>query len=477
MKDTTTLKAGNTVQPSQKQYFEIRDPATNEVIGSVPDMTGDDTLTAIGKAKEAFTEWSGSLVDERANILKKWYHLVIGNKAELAAMITRECGKPITESLSEVDYGASFIEWSAEQCRRTNGEIIPTNQQGRRLLSVLQPIGVVTAITPWNFPLAMITRKVSPALAAGCTVVLKPASATPLTALRLHELAREAGMPADVFQLITTTDSGTVGKILATDPRVRKITFTGSTGVGKQLMALAAGTVKKVSLELGGNAPYIIFADADLEEAAEGLIASKFRNSGQTCVCANRVLIEKNAVGRFIPLLLEKVRKLKVGNGSDPGVSIGPLIDRRGVQKVKELIADALDKGATLLLGGEQASADGNFFPATILSGVTPEMRCSQEEIFGPVIPILQFNDEQEAIHMANATPFGLAAYFHTSDLARTWRVSEALEYGIVGVNTGMISTAVAPFGGVKESGIGREGSQHSIAEFMERKYIAMAGL
>lgn len=457
--------------------FQVIDPGTGKVIGEVADMGASDAAAAIEKAQASFGQWSALLAGERASILKQWHMMVQQNARELARTMTLECGKPFTESRAEVAYGASFIEWSAEQARRTNGEIIPSDKADRKLLALLRPVGVVAAITPWNFPLAMVTRKISPALAAGCTVVLKPASATPLTALRLQELALEAGLPDGVFNIVTGTDAKAIGEVLATHPLVRKISFTGSTAVGKQLMKLASGTVKKVSLELGGNAPYIIFGDADMEEAVQGVIASKFRNSGQTCVCANRVFVQREAADLFLPLLQKEVEKLKVGHGLEEGVAIGPLIDDKGVEKVERLIADAIGKGARILCGGKRHGNNGRYFQPTIFVDITSEMDCTREEIFGPVIPVIFFDREEEAVRMANDTPYGLAAYFHTRDAARMWRVGEALEYGMVGVNTGMISTAVAPFGGVKESGIGREGSQHSLHEFMEWKYIAMAGL
>jgi succinate-semialdehyde dehydrogenase/glutarate-semialdehyde dehydrogenase len=396
---------------------------------------------------------------------------------ELAALMTAECGKPLAESIGEVRYGAGFIRWNAEEARRVYGTIIPAEQHDRRLLVLRRPIGVVAAITPWNFPFSMITRKVAPALAAGCTVVLKPSEETPLTALALAALAMEAGLPPGVLNLITTSHAAVVGQVLSTDPRVRKITFTGSTAVGKQLMAQAAGTVKNIALELGGNAPFIVFDDAELDAAVEGAMASKFRNSGQTCVCANRILVQAGIHDRFVEALRRRMQELKVGPGLEPGVQVGPLINERAVKKVERLLADAEEQGARVLLGGQRDRAGDHFLQPTLLVDVTNAMACVQEELFGPVVPVQRFTDEAEAVRIANDTPYGLAAYAYTRDLARCWRLSEALEYGMVGLNTGLISTPVAPFGGVKESGIGREGGPGALDEFTERCYVAMAGI
>jgi succinate-semialdehyde dehydrogenase/glutarate-semialdehyde dehydrogenase len=391
--------------------------------------------------------------------------------------MTAECGKPLAESIGEVRYGAGFIRWNAEEARRVYGTIIPAEQHDRRLLVLRRPIGVVAAITPWNFPFSMITRKVAPALAAGCTVVLKPSEETPLTALALAALAMEAGLPPGVLNLITTSHAAAVGQVLSTDPRVRKITFTGSTVVGKQLMAQAAGTVKNIALELGGNAPFIVFDDADLDAAVEGAMASKFRNSGQTCVCANRILVQEGIHDRFVEALRLRMQELKVGPGLEPGVQVGPLINERAVQKVERLLADAVEQGARVMLGGQRDRAGDLFLQPTLLVDVTNTMACAQEELFGPVAAVQRFTDEAEAVRIANDTPYGLAAYAYTRDLARCWRLSEALEYGMVGLNTGLISTPVAPFGGVKESGFGREGGPGALDEFTERRYVAMAGL
>jgi succinate-semialdehyde dehydrogenase/glutarate-semialdehyde dehydrogenase len=455
--------------------FPVTDPANDAVIGTVPDLSPADTDRAIAAAQAAFADWSRRTGLERADLLWRWHALVVEHARQLAELMTRECGKPLAESIGEVRYGASFIRWCAEEARRGYGEVVPSEQQDRRLLVLRQPVGVVSAITPWNFPMSMITRKVSPALAAGCTVVLKPSEETPLSALALAALAHEAGLPPGVLNVVTTTQAREVGQLLSTDPRVRKVTFTGSTAVGKQIMALAAGTVKRVSLELGGNAPFIVFDDADLEAAVDGAIASKFRNAGQTCVCANRILVQRGIAERFIPALSERARALRVGHGLEEGVQLGPLINDRAVAKVERLVADAVAQGARLLNGGSARA--GRFFPATVLAGVTPDMACFREEIFGPVVPVTLFDTEEEAIALANDTPYGLAAYFYTRDLARSWRVAEALAFGMVGLNTGLISTAAAPFGGMKESGIGREGSGHALEEFTEMKYLAMAGL
>ncbi len=455
--------------------FPVTDPAHEDLIGTVPDLSPADTDRAIAAAHTAFPEWSRRTGLERADLLWRWHALVVEHARPLAELMTRECGKPLAESIGEVRYGASFIRWCAEEARRVPGEVIPSEQHDRRLLVLRQPVGVVSAITPWNFPMSMITRKVSPALAAGCSVVLKPSEETPLSALGLAALAHEAGIPPGVLNVLTTTQAKEVGHLLCTDPRVRKVTFTGSTAVGKQIMALAAGTVKRVSLELGGNAPFIVFDDADLEAAVDGAIASKFRNAGQTCVCANRILVQRGIADRFITALTERVRTLRMGHGLEEGVQLGPLINDRALAKVERLVNDAVEQGAHLQTGGKAST--GRFFPATVLTGITPDMACFREEIFGPVVPVTVFDTEAEAIALANDTPYGLAAYFYTRDLARSWRVGEALAFGMVGLNTGLISTAAAPFGGVKESGMGREGSRHALDEFTELKYLAMAGL
>ena len=457
--------------------FPVHDPADGSLIGHVPDMDMAAVESAIQAAHAAFPAWRDTTAGERAAVLKRWFDLVVANARPLAELMTRECGKPLAESLAEIKYGASFIEWSAEQARRVNGEIIPTDQRNRRILVLRQPVGVVAAITPWNFPHSMITRKVSPALAAGCTVLLKPAGLTPYSALALAALAEEAGMPPGVLNVFTTKDSQGSGLLMSTHPLVRKVTFTGSTPVGKWLMEKASSTVKKISLELGGNAPFIVFDDADLDAAVQGAIASKFRNSGQTCVCANRFYVQEGIAQAFTDRFTEAVRSLKVASGMEPGAQVGPLIDDKGAHKVMELVQDAVDKGARLETGGKRHALGGRFIEPTVLSGVEARMACMREEIFGPVAPIQTFRTEEEAIALANDTEYGLASYLFTKDQARTWRVSEALEYGMVGVNTGLISTAIAPFGGIKESGTGREGSTHALDEFTEMKYVNLSGL
>jgi succinate-semialdehyde dehydrogenase/glutarate-semialdehyde dehydrogenase len=455
--------------------FRVNDPYSDERIGDVSDLGRAETNDAVIAAHAAFVSWAKKLAVERADVLWRWYDLVQEHSRALAELMTRECGKPLAESIAEVRYGNSFIRWSAEEARRLQGEVIPTDQADRRLLVLRQPLGVVAAITPWNFPFSMITRKVAPALAAGCTVVLKPSEETPLTALALAALAHEAGFPPGVLNVITTTDAKGIGEVLTTHPLVRKVTFTGSTAVGKQLMAKAAGTVKKVSLELGGNAPFIVFDDADLEAAVEGAMASKFRNAGQTCVCANRILMQRGIADRLIPLLTDRMNALRIGHGLEAGTQVGPLISDKAVAKVERLVADAVAKGAQVLTGGKRSGKRA--FHPTLIAGITPDMACFQEEVFGPVAPVTVFDTEEEAIALANDTPYGLAAYVYIRDLARSWRMGEGLEYGMVGLNTGLISTAVAPFGGVKESGIGREGSRHALEEFTEMKYFAIAGL
>ena len=471
------LIAGQWVNADDGSTFPVSDPATGRTIATVADLGAVETLRAVSAASDALPAWSALLATERADILLQWHQLVQEHSRELAALMTAECGKPLSESIGEVRYGAGFIRWNAEEARRVYGTIIPAEQHDRRLLVLRRPIGVVAAITPWNFPFSMITRKVAPALAAGCTVVLKPSEETPLTALALAALAMEAGLPPGVLNLITSSHAAAVGQVLSTDPRVRKITFTGSTAVGKQLMAQAAGTVKNIALELGGNAPFIVFDDADLDAAVEGAMASKFRNSGQTCVCANRILVQAGIHDRFVDALRQRMQQLKVGPGLEPGVQVGPLINERAVRKVERLLADAVEQGARVMLGGQRDRAGDHFLQPTLLVDVTNAMACAQEELFGPVAPVQRFTDEAEAVRIANDTPYGLAAYAYTRDLARCWRLSEALEYGMVGLNTGLISTPVAPFGGVKESGIGREGGPGALDEFTERRYVAMAGL
>lgn len=482
MKTTTLLLEhafinGEWQQADTGKTFAVRNPATGEVLANVADCSANDATRAVEAAAEAFKTWRHTTAKERATLLKRWFALINEHQDDIALLMTQECGKPLAESKGEVAYGGSFIEWFAEEARRVYGDVIPTNAQGRRLLASKQPIGVCAAITPWNFPLAMITRKCAPALAAGCTIVVKPAEATPLTALALAELGRQAGIPAGVFNVVPALTGKDVGSVLSEHPLVRKVSFTGSTPVGKILLKQAANTVKRVSMELGGNAPFIVFDDADIDAAVAGALASKYRNTGQTCVCTNRFLVQSGVYDRFAEALAQAVARLKVGNGADEGVTQGPLINEAGVQKVERLVEDARNKGATVLLGGKRHALGGSFFEPTVLTNVTTDMAVAQEEIFGPVSPLFRFETEDEAIQMANDTPFGLAAYFYSRDIGRVWRVAEALEYGMVGINEGIISTEVAPFGGVKESGLGREGSHHGIDEYLDIKYMCMGGL
>jgi succinate-semialdehyde dehydrogenase/glutarate-semialdehyde dehydrogenase len=467
---------GEWIPAADGARFEVTDPATRELVGEVASATREDTRRAIDAAAAALPAWAALPAKDRANTLRRWYDLIVENADDLAAILTAEQGKPVAEAKGEILFGAGFIEWFAEEAKRVYGETIPTNVAGRRLVVLKQPIGVTAAITPWNFPMAMIPRKAGPALAAGCTMVLKPATATPLSALALAELADRAGLPKGVFSVVPGRAS-VVGDELATNPVVRKLTFTGSTEVGKQLMAQCAGTVKKLSLELGGNAPLIVFDDADLDTAVEGAIASKFRNSGQTCVCANRLLVQSGIYDAFVEKFSAAVAAMRIGNGFEEGVELGPLIDDDAVAKVEEHIADALEHGATVATGGGRHPLGGTFFEPTVLRGVKPEMRVAREETFGPLAPVFAFETEEEAIRLANATEYGLAAYFFSRDNGRVWRVGEALEFGIVGINTGLFSYEGAPFGGVKESGIGREGSHHGIDEFLEIKYLAIGGI
>lgn len=466
------------VDADEAATFEVINPATNELIVSCVDISAMQTRHAIKVAHQSLQSWGNRTVKERSVILRNWFNLVMENQESLALLMTIEQGKSIGESRAEIAYGASFIEWFAEEAKRSYGDIIPTNANDRRLLTIKQPIGVVSAITPWNFPNAMITRKAAPALAAGCSIVIKPAQETPLSALALAELADQAGIPAGVFNVVPSSKSQQVGLELTTNPLVRKVTFTGSTPVGKKLIAQASQTVKKVSMELGGNAPILVFEDADLELAASGALASKFRNCGQTCICANRILVDKKIHDDFLKIFLEKVRHLNQGNGVDENTDLGPLISNKAVSNVKILIEDALDKGAVIATKNDAENLiEGNFYPATVLVDVPTSARIFSEEIFGPIAPIFKFSDEKEAIKMANDTEFGLASYIYTKDLGRIWRVSEALEYGMVGVNEVAITSEVIPFGGIKESGLGREGSKYGMDEFLEVKYICMGNL
>ncbi len=467
---------GAWVDAQDGAVIEVNNPATGSVLGTVPGLATEDTRRAIAAADAAWPEWRAMTGKERAVIMRRWFELMMENQEDLAVLMTTEQGKPLAESRGEIAYAASFIEWFAEEGKRVYGDTMPHPLRGKRIVVLKQPIGVVAAITPWNFPAAMITRKCAPALAAGCTVVSKPASQTPYTALALAELAGRAGMPKGVFNVITGP-SAVIGAELTSNPTVRKLGFTGSTEVGKALMAQCADTVKKVSLELGGNAPFIVFDDADLDAAVAGAMASKYRNAGQTCVCANRVLVQNAVYDAFAEKMADAVGKLKVGNGLEDGVQQGPLIDMRAVEKVEFHIADATQKGAQVVAGGSRHALGGTFFEPTLLTQMTPEMAVANEETFGPVAPLFRFHDEEEAIRMANDTKFGLAAYFYSRDIGCIWRVSEALEYGIVGVNEGIISNEVAPFGGMKESGIGREGSRYGMDEFLEIKYLCMGGI
>ncbi len=457
--------------------FSVTDPATGAHLADVPDMGASETRLAIDAANAALPAWRTKTAKERANILRKWFDMCMAAQEDLALLMTREQGKPLAEARGEVAYGSSFLEWFAEEGKRIYGDVIPSHGADKRIITVKQPIGVVAAITPWNFPMAMITRKCAPALAAGCTVVIKPAEDTPLTALALAELAKRAGFPDGVINVVTASHGADIGNELTGNPIVRKLSFTGSTQVGKLLMRQCADTVKKVSLELGGNAPFIVFDDADLDEAVAGAIASKYRNAGQTCVCANRILVQEGVYDAFAEKLAAAVARLRVGPGTEEGVTQGPLINTKAIEKVETLVNDAISCGAKAVLGGARAKPGSNFFSPTILTGVTADMRIFSEEIFGPVAPLFRFRDEADAIRIANDTPFGLAAYFYARDIGRIWRVGEALEYGIVGINEGIISTESAPFGGVKESGIGREGSKYGIDDFVEIKYMCLGGL
>jgi succinate-semialdehyde dehydrogenase/glutarate-semialdehyde dehydrogenase len=455
---------------------QVRNPATAAVIGTVPDMGMAETHAAIEAAAAAFPAWAARTAKDRAALLRRWHELMLANADDLATLMTAEQGKPLAEAKGEIVYAASFIEWFAEEGKRVYGDVIPGHQPDKRIFVLRQPVGVVAAITPWNFPAAMITRKAGPALAAGCTFVCKPAMQTPYSALAMAELAHRAGIPKGVFSVITGSATE-IGGEMTSNPIVRKLTFTGSTEIGKKLMQQCASTLKKLSLELGGNAPFIVFDDADLDLAVQGAIASKYRNTGQTCVCANRLLVQEGVYDAFVAKLVDAVRKLRVGDGLQGATEQGPLIDEKAVAKVEEHVADALAKGGKVALGGKRHALGGTFFEPTIITHVQPGMLVAREETFGPVAPVFSFRDEKEAIRMANDTEFGLASYFFTRDLARSLRVAEALEYGIVGLNTGLISTEVAPFGGVKESGFGREGSKYGILDYTELKYLCIGGI
>lgn len=454
-----------------KDTVEVIDPATNQPIGTVPNMATEEAKAAVDAAAKALPTWRALTAHQRSTLLQRWFQLIQDNKRQLAELMTFEQGKPVAEAEGEITYAASFIEWFAEQGKRTNGEIIPSPSSDKRLMVIKQGIGVCAAITPWNFPAAMITRKAAPALAAGCTMVIKPANETPYTALALAELAAQAGIPAGVINIVTG-DAVKIGEVFTSDNRVRKLSFTGSTGVGRLLMRQCADSVKKVSLELGGNAPFIVFNDADIEKAVAGAMGAKFRNAGQTCVCANRFYIHKDVYQQFSERFVAEVKKLKVGNGFTEGVTIGPLINHKAVEKSQSLLADTLQRGATLLCGSERDKAGENFFQPTVVGNVPADSHILEEEIFGPVAPLVIFDNEEEVVHLANNTIYGLAAYFYSEDPQRIWRVAENLEYGMVGINTGLISNEVAPFGGIKQSGLGREGSEHGIEDYMEMKYL-----
>jgi succinate-semialdehyde dehydrogenase/glutarate-semialdehyde dehydrogenase len=485
LKDPTLLKTqayidGQWIDSAQR--FAVQDPATNVELAQVPALEPMHAQLAIDAADAAWPAWRARTAKERAAILRRWFDLLVAHADDLARIMTAEQGKPLAEAKGEVLYGASFVEWFAEEAKRVYGETIPSPDATKRLLVIRQPVGVCAAITPWNFPLAMITRKVAPALAAGCPVIIKPAEQTPLTALAAAELAHRAGLPRGVLNVLTADAAGSVaiGKLLCASPVVRHLSFTGSTEVGRILMAQSAPTIKKLSLELGGNAPFIVFDDADLDSAVAGAMASKYRNAGQTCVCANRLYVQDGIYDAFVAKLAQAVGSLKVGDGFDEGVNLGPLIDDQALAKVQRHISDATAKGARIVVGGERVASGSNagrFFQATVLADVTSDMLCAREETFGPVAPVFRFHTEAEAIAAANATEYGLAAYFYSRDVGRIFRVAEALEYGMVGINTGLISNEVAPFGGVKQSGIGREGSRHGIDEYVEIKYLCLGDL
>lgn len=481
LKDTNLFRQqcyidGKWLDADNGATLDVFNPATNSLIGTVPKMGSAEARRAIDAANHAWPIWRGKTAKERAAILKKWFDLIIANQEDLALLMTAEQGKPLSESRGEISYGSSFIEWFAEEAKRIYGDTIPTQSGDRRIVVTKEPIGVVGCITPWNFPNAMITRKAGPAMAAGCPVVIKPANLTPYSALALCELAERAGVPPGVINILTG-ETKAIGEELTYSKIVRKISFTGSTPVGKLLMEQSASTIKKVSLELGGNAPFIVFNDADLDQAVEGAMASKYRNTGQTCVCANRFLVQDGIYDEFSNKLVDAVKKLRIGPGLEGPTEQGPLINHDAVEKIEEHVEDALSKGAEVLYGGKRHKLGGLFYEPTVMANVNTQMKVAREETFGPLAPLFRFIDENEAIQLANDTEFGLAAYFYSRDIGRVWRVSEALEYGIVGANVGIISTEVAPFGGVKESGLGREGSHYGIEEFLEIKYTAMGGI
>ncbi|AKC71603.1 NAD-dependent succinate-semialdehyde dehydrogenase [Pandoraea oxalativorans] len=478
LKDTHLFKTlawvdGQWISADSGKTFDVLDPATGEVLAKVPELGAEETTRAVSAAEAAQKAWAARTGKERANVLRRWFDLMIANTDDLAYLMTREQGKPLAEARGEIAYAASFIEWFAEEAKRVDGDVLATPAADKRLVTIKQPVGVCAAITPWNFPAAMITRKVAPALAAGCAIVVKPSELTPLSAFALAELAHRAGIPGGVFQVVTG-DARAVGGVLTSHPSVRKLSFTGSTGVGRLLMAQCAPTVKRLSLELGGNAPFIVFDDADIDAAVEGALAAKYRNGGQTCVCANRFYIQDGVYDVFAEKFARRVAEMKVGNGLEDGVVIGPLIEGKAVDKVVTLVEDAKSRGARVLVGGEAHALGGTYYAPTVIADATSQMRMAREEIFGPVAPLFRFTRDADAIALANDTEFGLAAYLYTRDIARAWRTSEALEYGMVGLNTGLISNEVAPFGGIKQSGVGREGSRYGIEEYLEMKYLCL---
>ena len=457
-----------------KKTYGVNNPFDNSIIAEVSDLGIEEVEHCINTAKQAFAEWSGKTARERSRLLRKWFDLMMDNKEDLGLILTLEQGKPLAEAIGEIEYGASFIEWFSEEANRNYGDHIPSHDTSKRIITIKQAVGVCAAITPWNFPNSMITRKAGAALAAGCCMIVKPAKSTPLSALAIAKLAEEAGIPKGVFNVITTSNSREIGDLLCSHPDIKKISFTGSTSVGKELMKKSAGTLKRLSLELGGNAPFIVLDDANINKAVEGAIQSKFRNAGQTCVCSNRLFVHESIHDEFVSKLNNAVAKLKHGSGLDQGVNIGPMIDQKAIAFNTSLLEDAVEKGGRIESGGK---ADGNFFQATVVSGIKREMKIFSEEIFGPIAPVLSFSSEEELIELSNDTPYGLAAYFYGSDNARIWRIAEALEYGMVGINTGLISTTVAPFGGVKESGFGREGSKYGMDEYLQIKYLCFGDI
>jgi len=464
---------------SSNNTFKVENPANGEVIAEVSEVTAGQLELAVKSANESLSSWQAKTVDERGNILRRWYDLMLGNQHDLAQILTAEQGKPFAEAMGEIVYGAKYIDWYLEEAKRAHGAILPVNQKGKRMLVLKRPVGVVSAITPWNFPNAMILRKAAAALAAGCTFIVKPADLTPLSALAIGQLAIEAGIPAGVFNVVVGRDAQAIGEVLTQDPIINKFSFTGSTAVGKKLLAQCATTVKKTSMELGGNAPLIIFNDANMEVAIKGVMTSKYRNSGQTCVCANRIFVQKNILPEFVEKLTATIKELKVGVGTEEGVIVGPLIEKKAVEKVEYLVNSAIESGACLNLGGKRLnqSESGNFYAPTVLTDVTPDMDIFNNEIFGPVTSIISFETEEEVTKLANQTNYGLCSYIFTENLARIWRLSETLEYGMVGVNEGLLSNPAAPFGGVKESGMGREGGYWGLDDYLETKYICIGNM